>query len=183
MLCSHPPTGYHACMILLQRFFQICLFKAGPADVPASRWFLKLVCLVYFGVGTLVSHVDHPWSASLAASLADTVLLLAVCWFLLYARGMHSRFVQTATSMAGTGAIMGVIGLPVFILFRQVESHGQITSLVLLMVLVLMFWSLFITAHIFRMSMDIRPGMAAILTVAYTILSLLVVGLTISGVA
>lgn len=170
-------------MILLQRFFQICLFKAGPADVPASHWFLKLVCLIYFVVGVLVSHVDHPWTASLAASFSDTLLLLAVCWLLLYLRRLHGRFLQTATAMAGTGTIMGLLGLPIFWLYRQVEPYGQLTSLVLLLVLVLMFWSLFITAHIFRHALEIRPGMAAILTVAYTILSLIVVGLTISGVA
>lgn len=182
-LCSHHVTGYDACMILLKPFFQICLFKAGPADLPASPWLLKLVCLVYFTIGTLVSHIDHPWRASFAASLADTVLLLVVCWFVLYLKGLKSRFTQTATAMAGTGAIMGLLGMPVFMLFRQVESSGQVTSLVLLLVLVLLFWSLFITAHIFRMSLEIRPGLAAILTVAYTILSLFVVGLSMSGVA
>jgi hypothetical protein len=170
-------------MILLQRFFQICLFKAGPADVPASHWLLKLVCLIYFSIGAMVSHVDHPWSAALSASLSDTLLLLAVCWLLLSVRGFSERFLQTATAMAGTGAIMGLFGLPVFILFRQFEGQGQLTSLILLLVLILMFWSLFITAHIFRHSLEIRPGMAAILTVAYTILSLVVVGLTISGIA
>lgn len=170
-------------MVLLQRFFQICLFKASPADLPASHWLLRLTCVIYFAVGTLVSHVDHPWSASLAASLSDTLLLLAVCWLLLYFRGLSGRFLQTSAAMAGSGAIMGMLGLPIFLLFRQVESQGQVTSLVLLLVLILMFWSLFITAHIFRFALDIRPGMAAVLTVAYTILSLLVVGLTISGVA
>src|SRR5690554_6925690 len=170
-------------MILLQRFFQICLFKANPADIPASHWLFKLVCLIYFVIGILVSHVDQTWTAAVAASLSDTLLLLAVCWSLLYVRGLKGRFLQTATAMAGTGAIMGVLGLPVFLLFRQVESQGQLTSLVLLLVLILMFWSLFITAHIFRYALDIQPGMAAILTMAYTILSLVVVGLTISGIA
>lgn len=170
-------------MILLQRFIQICLFKAGPADVPASHWFLKLVCMVYFLMGVMVSHIDHDWQVSFATSLTDTLLLLLVCWFLLYLRGMTGRFIQMATAMAGTGAIMGIIGWPVLWLFRQVEPHGQLTSLVLLLVLVLMFWSLFITAHIFRHALEVRPGMAAILTVGYTIVSLIVVGLTISGVA
>lgn len=169
-------------MILLQRFFQICLFRAGPADVPASVWFLKLVCLTYFAVGVLVSHIDHAWTVSLVASLSDTLLLLAVVWLLLYLRRLPGRFLQTATAMAGTGAIMGLLGLPIFWLYRQVETQGQLTSLVLLMVLILMFWSLFITAHIFRNALEIRPGMAAIATVAYTILSIVVVGLTISGV-
>jgi hypothetical protein len=170
-------------MILMQRFFQVCLFKAGPADLPASHWFLKLVCFIYFLVGALFNRIDYSWLASFAASLTDTILLIFVCWLLLQMKGLQQRFEQTVIAMAGTGTIMGVLGLPLLWLFRQVEPHGQLTSLVLLLVLILIFWSLFITAHIFRLSLDIRPGMAAILTVAYTLLSLVVVGLTISGVA
>lgn len=170
-------------MILLQRFFQICLFRSGPADVPSSDGFLKIVCLIYFAVGVLVSRVDHNWPLSLAGSAADTLLLLCVCWGLLYFKGMTSRFIQTATAMAGTGSIMGIIGLPIFWLFRQVEPHGQLTSIVLLFVLILIIWSLFVTAHIFRYALEIRPGTAALVTVLYTIISLVVVGLALSGAA
>jgi len=170
-------------MILLQRFIQICLFRAGPADVPSSLGFLKIVCLIYFSVGVLVSRVDHNWPLSLAGSIADMLLLLLVCWALLAFRGFTSRFIQTATAMAGTGSIMGVIGLPIFWLFRQVDTQGQITSLVLLLVLLLIIWSLFVTAHIFRNALEIRPGTAALVTVLYTIISLVVVGLALSGAA
>lgn len=170
-------------MILLQRFFQICLFRAGPADVPSSYGFLKIVCLIYFAVGVLVSRIDQNWSLSLAGSFADTCLLLVVCWLLLYYRGFSTRFIQTATAMAGTGSLLGLLGLPIFWLFRQVEPSGQLTSLVLLLVLLLVFWSLFVTAHIFRNALEIRPGTAALVTVLYTIVSLLVVGLAMSGAA
>jgi len=170
-------------MILLQRFFQICLFRAGPADLPASHWFMKLVCLIYFCVGTLVSCVDYDWQVSLISSFADTMLMVLVCWSLLSLRGLTDRFNQTLTAMAGTGSLLGIIGLPVFVLFRQVEQQGQLTSLVLLLVLVIVFWSLFVTAHIFRNALNVKPGTAAILTVAYTILSLIVVGVAMSGVA
>lgn len=170
-------------MILLQRFFQICLFKAGPADIPASHWLFKLVLLIYFLVGVVVSQIDHEFIISLVASLADTALLIATCWFLLRIRGLGSRFLQTVTAMAGTGSVLGVIGIPVFWLFRQVEPHGQLTSLVLLMVLVVMIWSMLVTAHIFRNALDIKAGMAAIITVVYIIVSLVLVGLAMSGVA
>ena len=170
-------------MILLQRFFQICLFKAGPADIPVSHWLFKLVLLIYFLVGVVVSQIDHEFIISLVASLADTTLLIVTCWFLLSVKGLGSRFLQTVTAMAGTGSVLGVIGIPVFWLFRQVEPHGQLTSLVLLMVLVVMIWSMLVTAHIFRNALDIKAGMAAIITVVYIIVSLVLVGLAMSGVA
>jgi hypothetical protein len=169
-------------MILLQRFFQVCLFRAGPADVPASPWLFKLAVLVYFIVGGVVSRIDYDWMVSLVASLADTAVMMAGCGLLLSLRGLTARYMQTATALAGTGSIMGILGLPVFWLFREVEPHGQIASLVLLLVLVVIFWSLLITAHIFRHALNIGAGLAAVITVLYTIVSLIVVGIAMSGV-
>jgi len=47
----------------------------------------------------------------------------------------------------------------------------------------LMFWSLMVTAHIFRQSLAIKASTAAMLTIAYTVIALLVTGLVMSGVA
>lgn len=170
-------------MLVLQRFIQICLFRAGPADLPMSRWLFKLAILGYLLVGTAVSHVDNAaLLVNLVASLADTVLMMLTCWLLLWYRGLGARYLQTVTAMAGAGSVMGIVGLPLLWLFRQVEPHGQLTSLVLLLVMVVVFWSLLVTAHIFRQALEIRPGMAAIVTVLYTIVSLIVVGLAMNSV-
>jgi hypothetical protein len=177
-------TRYYAVMIkVIQRFFQICLFQASPADIPASSILLNFSIVTYFIVGVLVSHIDHNWTISLVAAVADTVMLIIVTKGLLSIRGLPSRFEQTLTAMAGTGALIGMISWPVFVLFRQVEPHSQLTSIILLLVLIVIFWSLFVVAHIFRYALDIRPGLAAVITTVYTIASLIVVGLTISGVA
>lgn len=168
---------------VIQRLFQICLFKASPADIPASSILVNFSIVSYFIVGVLVSHIDHNWTISLVASLADSLMLIITTKILLSIRGLPYRFEQTVTTMAGTGALIGMISWPVFLLFRQVEPHSQITSIVLLLVLIVIFWSLFVVAHIFRYALDIRPGLAAVITTVYTIASLIVVGLTISGVA
>jgi len=170
-------------MLILQRFVQICLFRAGPADLPASRWLFKWTILAYLLIGTAVSHIDNAvLLVNVVASLADTGLMMLVCWMLLRYRGLGARYLQTVTAMAGTGSVMGIVGLPILWLFRQVEAHGQLTSLVLLLVMAVVFWSLMVTAHIFRQALDIRPGMAAIVTVLYTTASLIVVGLAMSSV-
>ncbi|WP_417511972.1 hypothetical protein [Methylophaga sp.] len=167
---------------VIKRFLQICLFQASPADIPASSVLVNISIVCYFMVGVLVSHIDHNWIISLVASLADTIMLIIVTKLLLVSRGLSHRFEQTVTAMASTGAIVGLVSWPVFSVFRLVEPHSQLTSIILLMVLIIIFWSLFVVAHIFRYALDIRPGLAAIITVAYVIVSLIVVGLTISGV-
>jgi multisubunit Na+/H+ antiporter MnhE subunit len=82
-----------------------------------------------------------------------------------------------------TGFLLGLVGVPVMLLFNQIDTSQHMTSYVMLLMIALMFWSLMVTAHIFRMSLDIKPGIAAILTVAYTVFSLIVVALATSGAA
>ena len=182
-LCSNGPARYDAGMILLLRFIAICRLRAGPADVPASPWLLRVAVLAYFISGIFVSHVDHRWSVSLVASAADTLFLLALAWLVLRVKQYGNRYLQTVTSIAGSNAIIALVSLPVLMLFRLVEPHGQLTMLVLLFVILLVIWNLMVTAHILREALELQAGMAVIVTVIYTVLSLIVVGLAIAGVA
>ena len=177
-------TRYHAVMIkLVQPFIWLCLFRASTSDVPASRLVFYCSLLFYFIAGTFVSHIDNSWRVSIVASISDTLMLLFVAWGLLNIKNFPSRFLQTAASLAGTGGLISLISLPIFMLLRAVDpQQGQLTSVVLLLVIVAIFWSLFVTAHIFRYALEISPAMSAVYTVAYTMMTLVVVGLSISGV-
>ena len=170
-------------MNIAMRFIEICLFKAGPEDVPASHWLLKITLLSYFMVGVVISRIDSAWDVSLFTSLTDMLVMIVVIGLLLQFRGFKSRFQQTLIAMAGTGTCLGIIGIPVVLLFNQVNEQERLSSYAMLLLIAVMFWSLMVTAHIFRRSLDIKPGTSAVLTITYTIVSLLAVGLVISGVA
>lgn len=176
-------TRYDACMFLFKPFINLCLFRGGPADIPASSALLRLCLIMYFSIGVLVSLLDHSLRTSLAAALADTILLVIVCWVLLRLRKHSSRYRQTLTAMAGAGALIGVVGWPVLWVFRAVEPQAQMTSLALLPVVIIILWSLAVTAQILRQALDIGPSMAVMITVGYTFLSLIIVRLAMAGVA
>lgn len=170
-------------MNITMRFVNICLFKAGPENVPASHWLLKMTLMMYFIMGVVISRIDSSWVVSLFTSLTDILVMIVVTGLLLQFRGFKSRFQQTLTAMAGAGTCLGIVGAPVVLLFNQVSEQERVSSYAMLLMIAVMFWSLMVTAHIFRRSLEIKPGMAAVLTIAYTIVSLLAVGLVISGVA
>ncbi|NQZ53605.1 MAG: hypothetical protein HRT93_05045 [Piscirickettsiaceae bacterium] len=170
-------------MNIAMRFIDICLFKAGPADVPSSHWLLKLTLLVYFILGVIVSRLDSAWDVSLFTSLADVLVMMVFVWLILSFRGLQKRYKQTLTAMAGAGSCIGIVGIPIVMLFNQVSEQERLSNYTMLLMIAVMFWSLMVTAHIFRFALEIKPGMAAMLTLAYTILSLIVVALVISGVA
>ena len=173
-----------AAMKLFIRFIDICLFRAGPADLPSSHWLMKVVLVSYFITGVMVSKIESPWNASLLSSLTDMLLMVLVSWLLLKLRGLLKRYQQTVTAMAGSGTILSLLSLPVLYVLHQVDTpNSHMSSIVLLFVMILLFWSLMVTAHIFRQALEIKPGTAAVITIIYTLVSLIVMGLVMSGAA
>ena len=170
-------------MNIIFRYIEICLFKASPADIPSTHWIMKFSLLAYFIIGVVISRIDQNWDVSLFSSLTDTLVMIVASLLFLQFRGVKARFQQTVTALAGTGSCIGLVGIPVVYFFNIVKENEQFAGLAMLLLIALMIWSLMVTAHIYRTALEIKPGTAVILTVAYTIISLMLVGLTISGVA
>ncbi len=170
-------------MKIIEYFIALCLFKSSPADLPASKWLLKLSLVVYIIVGILVGLTNADLTTSLFTSLADTIVLALFTWFVLNIKQLQPRFMQTYTALLGAGACIGLVAIPILSLFYRTMVEQQPTNISMILMMALMFWSLMVMAHIFRMSLEIKPGLAAVITVIYTILSMLTVGLTTSGVA
>jgi len=170
-------------MNIALRFVDLCLFKAGPSDLPASQSLLKITLLIYLLMSIMVNQLDSDLNTSLFISLADVLFIMVATGALLKIRGYQARYTQTLTALAGTGICIALLGFPIIWWFYQVPAEQQATSLAMLLMIALMFWSLMVTAHIFRQSLAIKASTAAMLTIAYTVIALLVTGLVMSGVA
>lgn len=170
-------------MNIILRYIDLCRLKAGPADMPASNKLLKLTLLVYFLLGVIISRIDSTWNVSVISSLADTLFMIAAIGVVLHLKGLAARYQQTLMALAGAGIILDLIGLPLMLWLNQIDKLEQGTSVALLLMIALMFWSLMIIAHIFRQALDIKAGSAAMITIIYTAMSIVVLGLTLSGVA
>lgn len=170
-------------MNIIQLFFNICRFKATPSDIPASRLLLQLSLVSYFVLGIIIGRIDDDWSISIAVSLTDIIMMIIVMNLLLKLRGLQARLQQTLTAMLGAGSCLAVIGIPIIWAFSHMTEQNEIKNTVILMAMItFMFWNLMVNAHIFRHALDIKANTAAMLTVAYTVLSIIAVGLTMSGV-
>jgi hypothetical protein len=170
-------------MKLLEQFIQICLLKKSPADLPASPAVLKLTLLLAFVISTLASLEDYGLTASAVSSLADMVLMMVTCWVLLSVKGFPERYIQTVMAMAGSGIVINTLALPVVWAYGQFDASGQIASIVLMLLVFILIWSLIIISQIFRLSLEISAGQATVITLIYATITYLVIGLTLSGVA
>jgi len=170
-------------MNIILRYIDLCRLKAGPADMPASNKLLQATLFAYFLLGIGISRIDSAWDVSVISSLADTLFMMAAIGLMLHIKDLQTRYQQTLIAFAGAGIILDLIGLPLLFWLNQIGESQQGTSVAMLLMIALMFWGLMVVSHIFRQALDIKAGSAAMLTIIYTVMSLLVLGLTLSGIA
>jgi hypothetical protein len=153
---------------LLTLFFDICLLKAKPQDVPASS--VLLVLTVLAGVGSeilFVGLIDKDLTRAIAVGLLDAVLMLGLLRFGLTMLRLPSRFTQTATAMFGSGIIINfiVLGVIQFLIASADGSFGQhLGSLLYVAVLI---WGIVIMGHVLRHSFNLRLNGGLLLAVGY----------------
>ena len=101
----------------LKVFVDIVLWRRGPQDLPASRLLFAIVATVYVAVSLLQMVLFAPATPSGAWFMIvalDPALLVGGTYLLLRLFGHPERFLQTATAILGTGALLSVVvSLPV----------------------------------------------------------------------
>ncbi len=155
---------------LFDLFLDICLFRKGPQDVPASTALLKICLLIYALSGFVVLLLSTSASVAILQVLLDLLLLIGLLHLALLLRRHPRRFEQTLIALAGVGTLAGLLALPLMFWIVQQGANGDIVLPSFLM-LVLMCWSISIMAHILRHSLDIPIWAGGLCAVGYTFLS------------
>lgn len=155
---------------LFNLFLDICLFRKGPKDVPASAALLK-VCLLAYGLsGLLVLILSTPAPVAILQVLLDLVLLSGLLHLALILRRHPQRFEQALSALTGTGALMAVLALPLMSWIVH-PSSDSIVELPLTLLLALMVWSIAIMAHILRQTFETSVWAGVLYALGYTFLS------------
>jgi hypothetical protein len=152
---------------ILKAFWEICILKAAPQDLPASTFLLAVTVAAYFAAGAVVAALQWPLSQAVLAAFLDTVFLTVLCRVLLWARMLSGRFVQTLTAMAGSGAVMTLIALP--LVFWQTivgVTDANAPTLPSWLLMIWMVWNMVVVGHILRHALStVLPlgiGLAAV---------------------
>jgi hypothetical protein len=161
---------------LLQLFVEICLLRAKPQDLPASGFLfgLTLAAALVTGIPILIYSLGGLVPATVAAAM-DAALIMIFLRGGLYFLNLGSRFLQTATAIFGTGAILNLVAMPLNLLL--VGDAGPSPALLLggLINLLLLIWSLVILGHILRHSLGIPLGGGIAIAFLYFLLIMLLV--------
>ncbi|MEZ5592318.1 MAG: hypothetical protein R3F53_17085 [Gammaproteobacteria bacterium] len=158
---------------LFDLFFDICLLRRGPQDVPAApaltavrtglsgHWF----CCPHGG-----RRAAYPLR-SLLLTLADLALLAGMTYGVLRALGHSARLAQTLTALTGCGTLLQLIALPLGIWFDQASASQANAELPFLLWLLLLLWSIVISAHILRHAFTVSFGIGLAYAFAYLFVS------------
>lgn len=160
---------------LFNLFLDICLFRKGPQDVPASIGLLKICMLGYALSNVLVLLLNTPAEVAILQVVVDLVLLVGFLYLALRWCQHPRRFTQTLSALAGIGMLMSVLALPLMIWIVGQDADGDIV-LPSLFLLGLIAWSIAIMAHILRYALDTPVWVGTLCALGYTFLSWTIIG-------
>ncbi|NIN38239.1 MAG: hypothetical protein GTO67_05980 [Gammaproteobacteria bacterium] len=157
--------------VIVQPFVQICLLRQGPQDLPTSGILLAITLSAYTLLTALLSNVSMSAANAVVWGLISTVLMVAFTVILLSVQRRPARLVQTLAALAGTGALLTLIALPVFGWLHGADLKAGEGALAWLIVVVLTLWSLAVTGHILRHALSVPYFVGLVLAVVFYLIS------------
>lgn len=139
-------------IVLLRTFFELCRLRLRPQDLPASTELLVVAVTAYGLTSVGLSLISQSVPTALMAGDLDCLLLLGLTYGVLSVRRVPQRWLQTTIAMAGTGALMTLPAVPLYILLEQAGAgqDGGASPMVSLLILVLIVWNVVVMGHILR---------------------------------
>lgn len=152
---------------LFDPFIRICLLRQGPQDLPTSGILLAITLTAHTVMSILLSGVSLSAGRALVSGVVDTILLVVLTGALLIAQRRNARVFQTVTALAGTGAIITLVALPVSVWLHGADRAAGEGGFALLLLLFLTVWSLAVAGHIFRHALSVPYFMGLVLAAVF----------------
>ncbi len=166
---------------LIHFFLELCLLRKGPQDLPGSTALFQALALVYLAVGAIVGVASGQglWAA-LAQTLVDLGLLLGLLFLGLQWTGRSARFLQAGAALLGSGALLSLLVLVPLGMAPSGED-AELRGLGALLFMALLAWSILVTGHILRHTLEVTLVQGALIAVAYNLLAYTLLGALFMG--
>lgn len=167
---------------LLEVFVRIALLRELPQTVPYSGFLAGLVIAGY-GVVTLALVLARDSGPGRAVSevALDLALTTAFLWLILAIERKLPRLLQSVTAMLGAQAVPTAVAVPLSYALTHLPDAHALTNVAAVAMLTVIFWSLAISAHIFRHATDRSMVAGILLALANFFLTQLVYGVLYPG--
>lgn len=152
---------------IINPFVQICLLRQGPQFLPNSVILLAIALTAHTVMSILLANVSLSVFSAVFSGIVDTTLLVVLTVTLLYVQRRNARVIQTVTALAGTGAIITFVALPISGWLHGADPSAGEGGFALLLLLILTGWSLAVAGHIFRHALSVPYFLGLILAVVF----------------
>ncbi len=142
----------------LLSWLEQCLLRRAPQADPVSGAALGGSLLAYVTLDLLQARASSGWQTSLGMTALDTLIMVLFSWSVLRLTKKSARYLQTLTALAGTGAVLGLVGLPLIQQAAQAQLDDGPGGMLVLGWLLLLLWSISVQAHIYRHALSVRYG-------------------------
>lgn len=159
---------------MIETFWNICRFRLGPQELPASNSLFVATLLLYVLISTIISGFELAPEWALLSAVVEVALLLGMLRMMLWVRDLWPRFQQTAMAMLGTGVLFGLIAVPLMWWQLQYEEPVQAFAPSLL-IFGLFIWNVAVIGHILRHALNtpVYVGVALSLLYSYVTITIL----------
>ncbi len=156
-------------------FFDICLLRKGPQDLPKSTVLLVLCLFMYTVIDVLLTLQSRPLVDALMVSFVDVGFLLLVTSLILKQHQHLDRWHQTMTALFGTGVILGIFIFPLVLGGIMNQPEAWIGQIIVLLFLIMIVWNVAVLAHIVRHAISTSMGIAIMIAILYIWMSSLLI--------
>ena len=146
------------------------LFKKGPQDLPSSQSLLNLFILANILISLIPNDVNYNLGISvttsiiyIGASLFFVQTILSIKENMTSNSGYRVRYIQSATSILGVHAIIGLITSIIFYLSGNSES-------IIFIILLATIYSWLIYGYIFKHALDCTTFMGLSISFLYSMI-------------
>ena len=157
--------------VLFLAFFDICRLIKRPQDISESKNLLILCLVVYGLLSILLAMLSQPTDEAVLGGILEVILIMIFSQALLQIRGKSSRWTQTVTAITGTGIVISLIALPLYVLIgvggTNEAGSGTGQGIGLLLLATLACWNIVIMAHILRHALEVNFVFAIVLAITY----------------
>jgi len=154
----------------LVSWLQQCLLRRAPQDDPLSYSALQWAIVAYVLMDLLQARASSDWPVSMGMTLLDTLVMLLFAWAVLLLMKKSARLVQTLTALAGTGTVLGMLGLPLILQATRTQAEDGPAGILVLGWLLMLVWGIAVQAHIFRHALSTRYGTGLLVAGLHTVL-------------
>ena len=155
-------------------FFDICLLRKGPEDVPFSGFLLALVVVLSIIVSIWIGAMINSMRLAVFSTIAE--LFFTFVFIKLLLMNKPERFLQTFIALLGALTLINLFYIPAVYIYLSKENNESIQAYIVLVAFALLIWKIIACGHIFSKALPSPMVYGVAISIAYALMNYVLVG-------